>query len=612
MKNKNTILYAVLLIAIFVGYLIHTSAVKDQQGAAGAAKILPVGTTTPDTTTATLTPTNDTSNLGGVLISTGPINPAPVGNVCDKVFSMGGFFSTTPKRYVDPNDYLDDVWLSSNMKDWTNIVPNRSGGLIWPPNSMFTTIYLKGNMYLMGGQTPNGSKDEFWSSVDGKTWQKLPTPIGAVVFQRNFTTYNGKIWGVGGSINGTMLNSLWSFDGTVWKQYANAPWTPRIYTGLVEYDSKLWVIGGLNSSGSLDEVWSFNENTLTWKQEPSLPYKMIFRGGGERPVSYNNNIYLIAPVTSTETNEVYMYDKNKGSWQQLPNAGFNPREGYVNLVYKGLIYTMGGFSNNGGFGPYKFYNDIWSFDGSSWSKIVTNSVWSPRREFDAAVLPTSCLNPLIFQKYEPKITVRKVVVGGGPKNASNFQLFVDSTSVTNGIPATFSLGAHKVSEINDPDYTATYSGECDKDGNINLKGPDLICVITNTYTPRPDLMPDFLSIKSSDMGSASGPVIDYSVQFTNAGKGPAILGPNTHFTLTRDSDGKVFSDVTPFLVPYTIQAGGSYTYTDGRRALPKGTGICGTSASGTVSVTAKLDATDNIKESNETNNTKSYSIFCQL
>jgi cysteine-rich repeat protein len=81
---------------------------------------------------------------------------------------------------------------------------------------------------------------------------------------------------------------------------------------------------------------------------------------------------------------------------------------------------------------------------------------------------------------QPKLTVTKVVVGSDKPN-SEFQLYVDDTPVTSGVQNGFNAGSYNVNEDNDPDFTISFSGDCDERGDITLNNGDVkSCTITNT------------------------------------------------------------------------------------------------------------------------------------
>ena len=86
----------------------------------------------------------------------------------------------------------------------------------------------------------------------------------------------------------------------------------------------------------------------------------------------------------------------------------------------------------------------------------------------------------------PKLTVTKVVINndGGTKQISDFPLSVGAQAVTSGAQNTFNAGTHTVSEIQDPDYAATFTGDCDGNGVVVLNPGDVKeCTITNNDIP---------------------------------------------------------------------------------------------------------------------------------
>jgi len=91
----------------------------------------------------------------------------------------------------------------------------------------------------------------------------------------------------------------------------------------------------------------------------------------------------------------------------------------------------------------------------------------------------SCAAPPPPAQQPARLTVTKVVINGA-KTVSDFSLFVNQTPVTSGAQNTFSPGTYTVSEAPDPDYQATFSGNCDATGRITLTaGVDSACTVTN-------------------------------------------------------------------------------------------------------------------------------------
>ena len=81
-----------------------------------------------------------------------------------------------------------------------------------------------------------------------------------------------------------------------------------------------------------------------------------------------------------------------------------------------------------------------------------------------------------------QLTVTKVV-SGGTRQVSDFPLFVDASPVVSGQTNVFNSGLHTVSETQDPQYSLSFSGDCDSSGQVTLiSGTTKSCTLTNTIT----------------------------------------------------------------------------------------------------------------------------------
>jgi hypothetical protein len=82
------------------------------------------------------------------------------------------------------------------------------------------------------------------------------------------------------------------------------------------------------------------------------------------------------------------------------------------------------------------------------------------------------------------LTVHKVVVNNevGPLGADAFTLYVDGMPVTRDVATTTAAGDHVVSEDSEDGYQATFSGDCDENGNVSVPVEGSAeCTITNTW-----------------------------------------------------------------------------------------------------------------------------------
>lgn len=86
----------------------------------------------------------------------------------------------------------------------------------------------------------------------------------------------------------------------------------------------------------------------------------------------------------------------------------------------------------------------------------------------------------------PTLKVTKIVVNndGRTKTIADFPLFVNGVPTVSEQVVGHPIGSYVVSETTDPDYTATFSGDCDEFGNVTLAlGDAKECVLTNDDLP---------------------------------------------------------------------------------------------------------------------------------
>ncbi len=120
---------------------------------------------------------------------------------------------------------------------------------------------------------------------------------------------------------------------------------------------------------------------------------------------------------------------------------------------------------------------------------------------------------------QPTLTVVKVVnnSNGGTLNVSDFPLFVDTTAVTSGQANGFNAGTYTVSETNQTNYTASFSGDCNSSGSVTLAaGENKTCTITNTFNAPPPPNPGTLIIIKHVINDNSGTkaAADFTINVT--------------------------------------------------------------------------------------------------
>jgi len=142
---------------------------------------------------------------------------------------------------------------------------------------------------------------------------------------------------------------------------------------------------------------------------------------------------------------------------------------------------------------------------------------------------------------EGTINVVKRVINdnGGTKTIADFPLFVNGTPVVSGATNTFRApaAAFTVTETNDPNYTRTFSGDCDVNGQVNLvRGDNKFCIITNDDIGAPVVVPpvppliDVVKVPSPLALPAGPGAVTYTYTLSNIGKVPV-----TNVTMVGDT-----------------------------------------------------------------------------
>ena len=129
------------------------------------------------------------------------------------------------------------------------------------------------------------------------------------------------------------------------------------------------------------------------------------------------------------------------------------------------------------------------------------------------------------------INVVKTVINdnGRTKVVADFPLFVNGTPVVSGVTNTFPAinGIYTVTETGDPNYTRTFSGDCDANGQMNLTlGQNKFCIITNNDIGPPlaiPLVPPLIDVVKTasplSLPNGPGPVV-YTYTLRNIGTVP--------------------------------------------------------------------------------------------
>jgi len=174
-----------------------------------------------------------------------------------------------------------------------------------------------------------------------------------------------------------------------------------------------------------------------------------------------------------------------------------------------------------------------------------------------------CVVPVPAPSSEQPATVnvvkRVINDNGRTKTIADFPLFVDSTPVVSGVTYTFPSisGVYTVTETEDPNYTVTFSGDCDINGQFNLtQGQNKFCIVTNDDIGAPVVVPpvppliDVVKVPSP-LSLPTGPgAVTYTYTLRNIGTVPVtdvtMVGDTCSpiSLVSGDSDSDARLDVT--------------------------------------------------------------------
>ena len=249
---------------------------------------------------------------------------------------------------------------------WTKVYGGDPSG--WTGRAGLQAVQLRGDLYVMGGRTPDPSQsnpfgsilwNDVWKSNDlGRSWQALgPAPWAARGYFQAVTK-DGAMFVLGGQNQpagqpSQFFNDVWrSYDGKSWTQLtASAPWQGRAGLSAIVYGDYIYVMGGSNG----DDVAI----------------------GGSGRVLFND----------------VWRSRDGRSWQLVSAAAAWPARAGAAVVQKnGYLYILGG---EYGFLPtagpnglqFPYFNDVWrSRDGAAWEQVTPSAAWSPRPGLQSQVL----------------------------------------------------------------------------------------------------------------------------------------------------------------------------------------------------------------------------------
>jgi len=249
-----------------------------------------------------------------------------------------------------------------------------------------STVSFQNKFWVIGGSDGIASyKNDVLFSNNGSNWV-VATMAAAFIGRLSHTTtvFGNKIWVIGGAIptasGSTVANDVWnSEDGITWTQVtSSAPFSERALHTTTTFDNKLWVIGGLTSTGGGD-LW-FSADGITWTQVTiSAPFSDRY---GHTTTVFDNKLWLIGGYRSGGNYRNDIWSSTDGiNWTEVTSsASFSPRRHHSVVVFDDKLWLFGGEDSA------DLKNDVWSStDGTNWTEVTSSASFSERESHTMVV-----------------------------------------------------------------------------------------------------------------------------------------------------------------------------------------------------------------------------------
>ena len=299
------------------------------------------------------------------------------------------------------------ITAADEGKIWTLEQADTDATTTFSRRSEHVMLEFGNELWVIGGFDGIDYLNDVWSSSDGKNWTCQTTAAAFGVRSGHAcAVYDGEIWLTGGySVDNGLYDDVWrSRDGKNWTRVSSsAGYYARDAHSMAVFANKLWVIGGegLNDGGTpvlLDDCWS-SSNGLTWQQNSSIvaffPRKLhasgvvngrlwVWGGYGEDADAHTRTLN---DAWSTADGEFWRLERSA--------TAFPERCAAATAIFNNRVWLMGGADKDTMDGSATYYNDIWaSADGTTWVQILANSAgssshFSPRVLHGAAATSNS-------------------------------------------------------------------------------------------------------------------------------------------------------------------------------------------------------------------------------
>ena len=306
--------------------------------------------------------------------------------------------------------YYNDLWRFDGV-NWSEITNVGTS-----PSARYSSVSWKdslGNAYVFGGIGYGPTIYNDLSKFNGTTWTQVfangglnTAPPSARYGAVSWTDSTANVYVFGGWNGSTYTNDLWMFNGSIWTQkIANGQLdSPSARYGAVSWKDNLgnaYIFGGCNGSTFYNDLWLYNGTTWRLIFDNGVSTSPNRRMGAVSWTDNLGNAYIFGGFDNNSYyNDVWKFDGI--NWNQLTIVGMLPsaRESAVSWTDSlGNAYVFGGKN------AITYSNDLWRFNGTTWTQVFANEVsGSPSARSGALSWTDSVGNAYVLGGYNGSTT----------------------------------------------------------------------------------------------------------------------------------------------------------------------------------------------------------------
>jgi hypothetical protein len=238
-----------------------------------------------------------------------------------------------------------------DSRDWCNGTAMQSDRAF----AAYTTF--NGKIYAIGGMNQSGETASVAQFDPGSGGWTGRSPMWIPRYYLGAAGAGDKIYAIGGIGPGGALTVVEEFNPAfnVWMVLSGSPMpTPRFALGVAAVGTRMFAVGGSNANGLLSTVEVLDYSNLRWTGAAPMSVPRA----GHAVVEANGRIYAIGGTTAGGiVATVEEYDPGSNTWRSRASMA-TPRTNAAIANVGGLVYVMGGRGPTGALTSVEVYNPL--------------------------------------------------------------------------------------------------------------------------------------------------------------------------------------------------------------------------------------------------------------